>query len=183
LRHIYVIKILKIELNDAHRNINRSQTELFRLVRDISNHLPNRVAKKFFNRQEFTLNSLYIQKIQKTNEKINRLIQKNTENTIKYITPIKYHSTLINNENKNDDNNLNNDNHPTSSPHSTPKEGIEIEIEPMLFKNSIPMNSLTSIKNNWMINLTSIAIPQDVQCLMQLGENFSLPSNKREKIL
>jgi len=109
------------------------------------------------------------------------LIQKNIENTIKYITPIKYHSTHIENKNKNGNNNPNSDNHPTFPPHSTLKGGIEIKIEPTFFKDSIPVNSLTSIKENWLINLTSITIPQEVHCLMQLGENFSLLSDKKEK--
>jgi len=112
LRQIYRTKLLKIELNDAHRNINRSQTEIFRLVRNISNHLPISVVKKFFNIQETILHSLYTQKTRRINKKINRSIQKNRENIIKYITPIKYHSTHIKNKVNDDNNNPNCDNHP-----------------------------------------------------------------------
>jgi len=91
------------------------------------------------------------------------LSQKNTENTIKNITPIKYHNSHIENKNDNKNNNSNTDNHSTLSPLSTVKGGIEIKIEPSIFKNNIPVASLTSTKNNWLINLISIMIPQDVQ--------------------
>jgi len=94
-----------------------------------------------------------------------RLLQKNTENTIKNITLIKYHSSHIENKNDNKNNNPNTDNHSTLSPHSTVKGGIEIKIKPSMFKNNILGASLTSTKDNWLVNLTSITIPQDVQCL------------------
>jgi len=74
-------------------------------------------------------------------------------------------------------------NHSTLSPHSTVKGGIEIKIEPLIVKNNIPESSLTSIKDNWLINLTSITVSQDVQCLIQLGENFSLPTDNKEKTI
>jgi len=70
MRHVYVTKLLKIELNIAHRNINRSQIEIFCLVRDISNHLSIDFIKKFFRRQEAALYFLHTQEIHRINKKI-----------------------------------------------------------------------------------------------------------------
>jgi len=97
--------------------------------------------------------------------------------------PIKYHNLHLGEKNDNENNNPNTDNHPTLSPHSSVNGGIEIKIEPSIFKNNIPGSSLTSTKNNWLINSTSTTVPHDVQCVIQLGENFSLPMDNKEKLL
>jgi len=135
----------------THRNMNRSQTEIFHLVKAISNHLPIGVVKKLFKRQESALHFLHSQEIQRINKKINRLTQKNTENLIKNITPIKYHSLHLGNINDNENNDPDTDNHLTLSSHSSVNGGIEIKIEPSIFKNNIPGSSLTSTKNNCIV--------------------------------
>jgi len=38
-------------------------------------------------------------------------------------------------------------------------------------------------KKNWLLNLSSATIPEDSQCLLQLGENFSLPTINLEKTI
>jgi len=42
---------------------------------------------------------------------------------------------------------------------------------------------LISTKNNWLINLSSTTVPHDVQCVMQLENNFSLPIDNKEKTI
>jgi len=55
------------------------------------------------------------------------------------------------------------------------QQTIEVNINPSTFP--IDHNSsLTSIRKNWFLNLSSISIPFEVQCLLQLGQNFSLPT-------
>jgi len=41
---------------------------------------------------------------------------------------------------------------------------------------------LETIRKNWLVNLSLVNIPQDIQCLLQLEENFSLPPLNKEKI-
>jgi len=66
MRHVFATKLLKIELNDAHRNLNKSQIEIFRFVREISNHLSIDIFSNFFKRQEFALRSLHTHETQNT---------------------------------------------------------------------------------------------------------------------
>jgi len=42
---------------------------------------------------------------------------------------------------------------------------------------------LTFIRNNWFINLFLIDIPHDIQCLFQLGQNFSFSSNVKNNTI
>jgi len=44
-------------------------------------------------------------------------------------------------------------------------------------------SSLGTIRDNWLINLSSTIIPQDVQCLLQLGNSFLLPIHNKRKII
>jgi len=39
-----------------------------------------------------------------------------------------------------------------------------------------------SIRKKWFINLSSFFIPTNVQCLLQLGNNFSLPETNKKKM-
>jgi len=41
---------------------------------------------------------------------------------------------------------------------------------------------LETIRKNWLVNLSSVNILQDIQCLLQLGENFSVPPLNKKKI-
>jgi len=44
------------------------------------------------------------------------------------------------------------------------------------YSNILSTSSFDSIFNKWFINLSHVSIPQNVQKLLQLGQNFSLPS-------
>jgi len=39
------------------------------------------------------------------------------------------------------------------------------------------------LKIHWFLNLSFLTIPKDIQCFLQFGENFSLPSKNLEKIV
>ena len=58
---------------------------------------------------------------------------------------------------------------------STDIQRVKIKIEANSFENNVLDTSLNTLKSKWFINLTSDIIPHEVQCLLQLGENFSLP--------
>ncbi|XP_077255641.1 uncharacterized protein LOC143893802 [Temnothorax americanus] len=57
---------------------------------------------------------------------------------------------------------------------------IEVRINPGKFRDIQP--PITQINDKWFINLSSVAIPNDVQNLLQFGDNFSLPVCNTEKL-
>ncbi|XP_018355142.1 PREDICTED: uncharacterized protein LOC108756077 [Trachymyrmex septentrionalis] len=57
-----------------------------------------------------------------------------------------------------------------------------ISIHPSSF-TSHRSSSLTTVRNGWFLNLSSVSIPIDIQCFLQLGENFALPLNDKHKII
>ncbi|XP_018364041.1 PREDICTED: uncharacterized protein LOC108761811 [Trachymyrmex cornetzi] len=52
---------------------------------------------------------------------------------------------------------------------------VGIKISPRLFINDRITPSVTSIREKWFYNLSSVDIPTNIQYLLQLGENFALP--------
>jgi len=60
---------------------------------------------------------------------------------------------------------------------------VEIKITPLKFSYINQDSSLTTIRNKWFVNLSSVNIPHDVLCLLQLGENFSISTNKNENVV
>jgi len=69
----------------------------------------------------------------------------------------------------------------TTNPHLA--HSLKINVEPSSFFEQFPDSSLETIRKNWLVNLSSVNIPQDIQCLLQLGENFSLPLFNKKKII
>jgi len=67
------------------------------------------------------------------------------------------------------------------SSHSFNSSKININIKPNIFFQKVPSPSPVSIRNKWFINLSSLPIPTNVQCLLQLGDNFSLPETNKKK--
>jgi len=181
LRHVFATKILKIELNDAHKSLNSAKIEVCRLVREISKHLPVYLYSKFFRLQNSFLHFLFTNKKHKIFKKIDNLIQKQTHTAIKNTKSIRFHSWHSTQNNVLKTTNTTNNNNPLDlSPYSI--HSNEMIVKPTDFINNIPTSSLFSKRDNWLVNLTPTIIPHDVHCLMQLGENFSLPTQNRKKI-
>lgn len=55
---------------------------------------------------------------------------------------------------------------------------IEINLASFIDKAQQPLQ----INNKWFINLSSTIIPNEVQSLLQLGDNFNLPITNNEKL-
>jgi len=74
---------------------------------------------------------------------------------------------------------------PTFTFHTNPylTHSLKINVKPSLFFEQLLDSSLKTIRKNLLVNLSSGNIPQDIQCLLQLGENFSLPLLNKEKII
>jgi len=94
IKYVFATKLLKIELNDAYKTLNRAHIEIYRLVREISKHLPIYIYSNFFKRKESALHSLFIHEKYRILKKINNLIQKQIYIKIKNTTTIQYHSFL-----------------------------------------------------------------------------------------
>lgn len=105
------------------------------------------------------------------------LIHKHNLKEINNIRPIHYRS---NNMNKTKDQLINNSSTTSTTFHNksnTNSESIEIHIDPKEFKNK-NSTSLNTINNKWF--LSGILIPKDIQCLLQLGDNFALPTTNKK---
>jgi len=57
-----------------------------------------------------------------------------------------------------------------------------VKLRPSSFINSQPPSSISSIRDKWFTNLSSKPISNNVQCLIQLGDNFSLPISNKNKL-
>ena len=66
---------------------------------------------------------------------------------------------------------------------SISSDPLTISLVPSSFLNNIPPPSLSSIRNKWFLNLSSTTVPTNIQCLLQLGENFSLPINNKRVVI
>jgi len=61
---------------------------------------------------------------------------------------------------------------------------IETKLDPRDYQEMTEIVSLDSINNKWFVNLSQSQIPYNVQSLLQLGQNFSLPpTNNKHNII
>jgi len=60
---------------------------------------------------------------------------------------------------------------------------FKVDINPSSFSTNISNSSFCILRKDWFLNLSSATIPEESQCLLQLGENFSLPTINLEKII
>jgi len=176
LNNLHTMRILRIELNDAFRKVHRSKFHILKLVKKITHCIPTYINNSFFDRQEQSLYHFYLQERNKIDKKIKWLLDKKDKDSTHNIKTIKYYyygptnsvsPTLIA-QNKQF----------SFSPLTLDKdkEIIEITINPQNFSNTTNRSSLDYINNKWFKNLSSVEIPHNVQRLIQLGHNFSLPS-------
>jgi len=68
-------------------------------------------------------------------------------------------------------------------PQSSNNEVINITIDPCIYTNKQNINSLETINKKWFVNLTHHVIPNKVQCLLLLEQNFALPSTNTKYII
>jgi len=70
------------------------------------------------------------------------------------------------------------------SPHSNYDTSVSdsVTLHPSSFANSQPLSSIFSIRDKWLMNLSSKPIPKNVQLLIQLGDNFALSTFNKNKL-
>jgi len=108
------------------------------------------------------------------------MVSKQNRELREHIKPVKYFCFYNNNLGDKDE-------LPTFSftppPQKNNQQILEININPSKIpsdKNS----SLVTTRNKWFKNLSNVDIPFNVQCLLQLGQNFSLPAfNTKNNII
>jgi len=171
--------ILKIELNDSFRALHHSRTQILHLVRQISRHIPITICNSFFTKQDKYLRFFAEREKHSFDQKTKWLLEKSKKESIQHIKPVKYYCSFpMTNTCSSDNNILKNSDFPLISftpPFQPDQQTIEVNINPSTFPTDYN-SSLTAIKKNWFLNLSSIDIPFEVQCLLQLGQNFSLPT-------
>jgi len=176
-------KILRMELNDAFRTLHNSRSHIFCLSRKIFHCIPINICNSFMNRQERSLYQFYCNEKIRLNKKIKYLRKKDKKNSISKIKKINY---CYYRDKK--DNHLTNTQQfatfPTTMSQENNKDVIEIKLDPQKYSKNIEICPLDSVNDKWFINLSHRNIPFEVQCLLQLGQNFSLPANnKNENII
>jgi len=123
--------------------------------------LPSYVLLKFFDRQDSNNMTKWATNIVRIKKKIEWLTSRNNDKIKKEIKPIKYSPNEIRGMELN----------VSGGP------ACEVSISPMNFKLESP---LEVIHEKWFVNLSKKKIPDEVRLLLQLGERFSLPSNKND---
>jgi len=164
--HEHVRMVLRLELDDAYRQLTINMNMIFKLHNKIWKVLPWYVANKFFVYQENNGNVKWIKEVNRINKKIEWLIEKRNVNLKKDIKPIKYYYSETNrNELK------------ISTNGNTSASSV-INVTPDKFELEKPLDKL---HDNWFVNLSNKKIPEEVQLLLQLGEKFSVPIVEKEK--
>jgi len=187
LKKSVIKRLLKIELNDSYRNLDSSRYCLFHLVRNITKCLPCTISDNFFKNQESSLLASFHNEKYRIDKKFKGLLDKQTREKHNNIKPIKYYWGVTTP-------------HPPPTPSSNSRDYKfslsnpswdnldttdmgSVTIDPSNFSEHLPTSSLSSIRNNWFLNLSSVTIPPQIQCLLQLGENFSLPNNNKKEMI
>lgn len=183
LMKCFITRFLKVELNDAHRSVTFLKGHSLQLARRISNNLPADVRNSFFYTQSTALHNFSTTTYRKINNKLKWLDSKHRSHIENNIKEIHYSFHKVSNGLSNHTNTTHDD-PPIFSPDMN---NIDFTILPTEFPIQDPKSSLHLPKNNWFINLTDNHIPTEVQCLLQLGGNFSLPipndSNNKKSLL
>jgi len=162
----HVRTVLRLELDDAYRQLTKNRSMFFKIHNKILKLLPWYVANRFFVYHENNGNTKWTIEVNRVKKKIEWLIEKKNENMKKDIKSIKYYYTEKNrNELK------------ISKDKDAGLSSV-IDVESDYFELEKPLNEL---HKNWFVNLSNKIIPEEVQLLLQLGEKFSLPMVEKDK--
>jgi len=178
LNNLHSNRILRLELNDAFRNLHHSRLMIFRLVKQITYCIPINITNTFFNSQEKTLYYFTLNERQHMDTKIRWLLKEKIKDSAQTIRTIKYYCQTA--DNSNNQITQQQEKQLFSLTPSIQKDRlptIEVKLDPHDFQDTSNSSSIDSINKKWFLNLSHTTIPQDVQRLLQLGHNFSLPSN------
>jgi len=152
----YTKKLLKLELNDTYRRINYTQITLFKLIRKINQNFPVSISNAFFTKQHRGLHFYFINEQNKLNEKMYWLLSEKRNTELKKFQQVQYfwkelHSQSVTETAKHYSFAL--------SPHRNYPDTFDsgrVTLHPLSFINFQPLPSISSIRDKWFTNLSSI---------------------------
>jgi len=161
----HVRSVLRVEMDDAYRQLAINSKNIFKIQNKIWNSMPWFIANKFFIHQDRNRYIKWSTEINRINKKVEWMISKRNDKTKKDIKPIKYYTN-------------NKQSELTISLNKVTNSSNEIIVTPNDF---ILEKQLNEEHNNWFVNLSKKMIPNEVRLLLQLGEKFGLPLVDKNK--
>jgi len=76
IKNSFTKRLLRIELNDAHRSLNHSRNRIFHLVRTIMRNLPLGILQPFFDNHDSSLYLNFIREKQRIDDTLKWLIDR-----------------------------------------------------------------------------------------------------------
>jgi len=178
-KHAFTKRLLRIEINDFFSLSRFAHTQIYKISKAIYSRVAVSVCNSFFSKQMGPLLSFFCNQRDRLNKKFAFLRSRRNAfhqklDSIHYFCS--FSSTSVN------FGNLNNMKFSFEPPepalHSD--DIIDIKVDSGSFINN--HYSLCDINKKWFVNLSSITIPKNVQSLLQLGENFSLPIHNNDML-
>ena len=144
------------------------------VVSKLSRCLPTRICDEFLYTQEKSCNLLFEKEKKRLELKFLWLCDKKEAQTRVNIIPI---YSVLSTPSSHDDPTLH-----VNNPSFSLSPSFLIFIHPDSFP-SHRSSSLSTVRDGWFLNLSSFDIPINIQCFLQLNENFTLPFNNKNKII
>jgi len=137
IKNSLIKRLLRIELNDAYRNINFYRNGLFHLARNITKHLPFNIARNFFDSRERSLHFFFNRERLRIDERCDWLVHKQTSAVNSKILPLKYYCLSPSVMTSHTPSSPNNKKFSLSIPSSHHGTALEISIKPSSFINTL----------------------------------------------
>ena len=163
-------RIIEIEIFDLYRSLDSLNYELLGLSYKLSNQLPVNILNKIWSYHSVSFMNYYNRLEHENDKKLSWLMNKKEQAKLRKIKPIFFNMKM---ERVSNDTSVRCDDGNTVS-------NLNIELDP---KNFIKTNlsPIGQLQDKWFINLSNIAIPPEVCCLLQLNEGFYLPNSSNNK--
>jgi len=167
--NMFINKLLNLEISDNIKKRHHLITSIYRCTRKIEEMLPWHICNKFFYTKGRSLRECYIREKKRLSTKFAHLITGgNPFTATKTIDNIKYYCSS--------------NNHSTRYTFNKPlvaKTTHLIELKSTNFNdNSV---RLLEPKEAWFVNASNTSVPDEVIGLLQLGEDFCLPSHNKDR--
>ncbi|XP_071642143.1 uncharacterized protein [Temnothorax longispinosus] len=143
--------------------------------------VPTSVCNSFFERQSGPLSSFFRSHFYRINKKFEFFVSKSIDRSAN-IGTIKYYCNFpTEHSNPPEGGDFQFSFKPTHRLYNDKRTEIEIKVSPESFVDT--QSTFMQINDKWFVNLSSTVIPKDIQCLLQLGNNFSLPVTNKNSVM
>lgn len=168
MKSIFIGRLLRLQIRDLFFKIRSIKNLILVNSRFLYQHTPVSVCNAFFRRQLGPLHSVFNSEQNRLNKKFYFLNMKQSA-LFNRTTFIKYSYNFSTPNHKRVSFHLKQD----TTTHKLPTHGGEVNVTPDSFDNN--QRGLFGLREDWFVNLSGVDVPRDVQSLLQLGENFSMP--------